>query len=94
MAIHQSRRATASLIPFNCQDGFVLGCWVFNLCYNLVKTPYNPLQAPEEKARGITINIAHVGYESETRTYAHTDCPGQLLRRVPTFHPTLKICQI
>ncbi len=33
-------------------------------------------QAPEEKARGITINIAHVGYESETRSYAHTDCPG------------------
>ena len=33
-------------------------------------------QAPEEKARGITINIAHVGYESDTRKYAHTDCPG------------------
>jgi len=33
-------------------------------------------QAPEEKARGITINIAHVGYESPTRKYAHTDCPG------------------
>lgn len=33
-------------------------------------------QAPEEKARGITINIAHVGYESEIRKYAHTDCPG------------------
>ena len=33
-------------------------------------------QAPEEMARGITINIAHVGYESETRKYSHTDCPG------------------
>ena len=33
-------------------------------------------QAPEEKARGITINIAHVGYESDIRKYAHTDCPG------------------
>ena len=33
-------------------------------------------QAPEERARGITINIAHVGYESSTRKYAHTDCPG------------------
>ena len=32
--------------------------------------------APEEKARGITINIAHVEYESETRHYAHIDCPG------------------
>ena len=32
--------------------------------------------APEERARGITINTAHVEYESETRHYAHVDCPG------------------
>jgi len=32
--------------------------------------------APEEKARGLTINIAHVEYESEKRHYAHIDCPG------------------
>jgi len=32
--------------------------------------------APEEKARGITINTAHVEYESEKRHYAHVDCPG------------------
>ncbi len=32
--------------------------------------------APEEKARGITINTKHVEYESETRHYAHIDCPG------------------
>ena len=32
--------------------------------------------APEEKARGVTIAIAHVEYESETRHYAHVDCPG------------------
>ena len=32
--------------------------------------------APEEKARGITINIAHVEYESEKRHYAHVDMPG------------------
>jgi elongation factor Tu len=32
--------------------------------------------APEEKARGITIATAHVEYESETRHYAHVDCPG------------------
>ena len=32
--------------------------------------------APEEKARGITINTAHVEYESEIRHYAHVDCPG------------------
>ncbi|UFP93537.1 elongation factor Tu [Gloeobacter morelensis] len=33
-------------------------------------------QAPEEKARGITINTAHVEYETEKRHYAHVDCPG------------------
>lgn len=32
--------------------------------------------APEEKARGITINAAHVEYATEARHYAHTDCPG------------------
>jgi elongation factor Tu len=32
--------------------------------------------APEEKARGVTINISHVEYESSTRHYAHVDCPG------------------
>ena len=32
--------------------------------------------APEEKARGITISTSHVEYESETRHYAHVDCPG------------------
>jgi elongation factor Tu len=32
--------------------------------------------APEEKARGITINTAHVEYETTTRHYAHVDCPG------------------
>ena len=32
--------------------------------------------APEEKARGITINTSHVEYDTETRHYAHVDCPG------------------
>ena len=32
--------------------------------------------APEEKARGITINTSHVEYQTETRHYAHVDCPG------------------
>ncbi|XP_050345660.1 elongation factor Tu, mitochondrial [Nymphalis io] len=32
--------------------------------------------APEEKARGITINVAHVEYQTEKRHYGHTDCPG------------------
>ncbi len=33
-------------------------------------------KAPEEKARGITINISHIEYETENRHYAHVDCPG------------------
>ena len=33
-------------------------------------------KAPEEKARGITINTAHVEYETKSRHYAHVDCPG------------------
>ena len=33
-------------------------------------------KAPEEKARGITINTAHIEYETEARHYAHVDCPG------------------
>src|SRR5207237_726353 len=33
-------------------------------------------KAPEEKARGITINAAHVEYETKNRHYAHVDCPG------------------
>lgn len=40
-------------------------------------TSYDEIdKAPEEKARGITINAAHIGYETANRTYAHTDCPG------------------
>ncbi|SFE66573.1 translation elongation factor TU, partial [Thermoanaerobacter thermohydrosulfuricus] len=33
-------------------------------------------KAPEERARGITINTTHVEYETEKRHYAHVDCPG------------------
>ncbi|KAK7492538.1 hypothetical protein BaRGS_00016204 [Batillaria attramentaria] len=35
-------------------------------------------KAPEEKARGITINSTHIEYETENRHYAHTDCPGHI----------------
>ena len=42
--------------------------------------PYKPFdeidKAPEEKARGITISIAHVEYQTDKRHYAHVDCPG------------------
>ena len=33
-------------------------------------------KAPEERERGITINTSHVEYQTETRHYAHVDCPG------------------
>src|SRR5438132_1706319 len=40
-------------------------------------TPFDQIdKAPEEKARGITIAIAHVEYQTENRHYAHVDCPG------------------
>ncbi len=51
----------------------------------LSKTPGNPTKftrydeinaAPEEKARGLTIAISHIEYETEKRHYAHVDCPG------------------
>ena len=41
-----------------------------------VKTYEQIDSAPEEKARGITINTAHVEYETKNRHYAHVDCPG------------------
>ena len=42
-----------------------------------VATPFDQIdKAPEEKARGITISIAHIEYESEKRHYAHVDMPG------------------
>jgi len=40
-------------------------------------TPFDQIdKAPEEKARGITISISHVEYQTEKRHYAHVDCPG------------------
>jgi elongation factor Tu len=40
-------------------------------------TPFEQIdKAPEERERGITINIAHIEYETENRHYAHVDCPG------------------
>ena len=36
-------------------------------------------KAPEEKARGITINASHVEYETDSRHYGHIDCPGEFL---------------
>ncbi len=44
--------------------------------YAPVKTVEEIDSAPEEKARGLTINISHLEYETEKRHYAHIDCPG------------------
>ncbi|MCL2586839.1 MAG: elongation factor Tu [Firmicutes bacterium] len=45
--------------------------------FGVDKVRYDQIdKAPEEKARGITINTAHVEYETATRHYAHVDCPG------------------
>jgi elongation factor Tu len=38
-------------------------------------------KAPEERARGITINTTHVEYETDIRHYAHVDCPGHVFLR-------------
>lgn len=43
-------------------------------------------KAPEEKARGITINAVHLEYSTESRHYGHTDCPGHIGNMVkPSF---------
>ncbi|NLT44495.1 MAG: elongation factor Tu, partial [Thermotogaceae bacterium] len=40
-------------------------------------SPFDSIdKAPEEKARGITINVSHIEYQTEKRHYAHIDCPG------------------
>ncbi|HEX2428433.1 MAG TPA: GTP-binding protein, partial [Gaiellaceae bacterium] len=44
---------------------------------NTEETSFDAIdKAPEERQRGITINTAHVEYETENRHYAHVDCPG------------------
>lgn len=65
--------------------GFVLGFLVKLMFFVAVLASKNLAQkkdyaeidsAPEEKNRGITINIAHIEYSTENRHYSHTDCPG------------------
>jgi len=53
---------------------------ITKVCSMLGLGEYRPFEsidnAPEERERGVTINIAHVEYETENRHYAHIDCPG------------------
>src|SRR5215469_9664360 len=52
-------------------------CTVLSLMGHAQAMAYDAIdKAPEEKARGITINTSHVEYETAKRHYAHVDCPG------------------
>ena len=52
-------------------------CTVLSKAFGGAARAYDQIDnAPEEKARGITINTSHVEYETEGRHYAHVDCPG------------------
>ena len=62
---HGKTTLTAAITAVSAERGFAK------------KQDYSQIDnAPEEKARGITINTKHVEYETETRHYAHIDCPG------------------
>src|SRR5512136_772075 len=62
---HGKTTLTAAITKYSAMQGF--GDY----------RPFDSIDnAPEEKARGVTINIAHVEYETEKRHYAHVDCPG------------------
>jgi len=50
---------------------------VLSKAFNKTATKFDEIdKAPEEKARGITINASHIEYETDKRHYAHVDCPG------------------
>ena len=52
-------------------------CTILSKTFGGAAKAYDQIDnAPEEKARGITINTSHVEYETETRHYAHVECPG------------------
>ena len=54
-----------------------LVCGQFSTSDDTTKKSYEEIDnAPEERARGITINASHIEYETETRHYCHVDCPG------------------
>ncbi len=62
---HGKTTLTAAITMYSAVKGFAK------------KMKYDEIdKAPEEKQRGITINTSHVEYETETRHYAHVDCPG------------------
>src|ERR1044071_110088 len=62
---HGKTTLTAAITLILSQKG-----WATGKAYDQIDN------APEEKARGITINTAHVEYATDKRHYAHVDCPG------------------
>ena len=62
---HGKTTLTAAITMYSAHKGFAQ-----EMRYDQID------KAPEEKARGISINTAHVEYQTETRHYAHVDCPG------------------
>ena len=72
--------------PRNSDSGLSIGLLLLFACFQVLATKdssfakfrdYGSIDhAPEERNRGITINVAHIEYSTENRHYAHTDCPG------------------
>lgn len=62
---HGKTTLTAAMTKVLAKKG-----WAEYTAYDMID------RAPEEKARGITIQLAHIEYETENRHYAHVDCPG------------------
>uniref|UniRef100_T1JL25 protein-synthesizing GTPase n=1 Tax=Strigamia maritima TaxID=126957 RepID=T1JL25_STRMM len=67
-----------SLLALNSEDALrrLTVCLLAEKKLALEKKYEDIDNAPEEKKRGITINIAHVEYATDKRHYGHTDCPG------------------
>ena len=65
---HGKTTLTAAITTVLAKDGDIAG--------DSVRSFDSIDNAPEEKERGITINTAHVEYETKNRHYAHVDCPG------------------
>jgi elongation factor Tu len=86
---HGKTTLTAAITKGSSRDdlpiSFLCAIWLNERFSNLVLAEENKAKfskyedidnAPEERARGITINAAHIEYQTDKRHYGHTDCPG------------------
>ena len=73
---HGKTTLTAAITTVLAKDGDIAG--------DSVRSFDSIDNAPEEKERGITINTAHVEYETKNRHYAHVDCPGHAVKNMVT----------